>query len=90
MKVTAILWKIPALVGAMVIGAIAANRAGWSGAEAITSRGSAGFITDLFFILGAGRANALVTFNRRDFGAAPARFGVEAPLPREAIMRIGL
>jgi putative PIN family toxin of toxin-antitoxin system len=35
-----------------------------------------------------GRADALVTFNRRDFGRAPSRFGVEALLPREAIARL--
>jgi putative PIN family toxin of toxin-antitoxin system len=35
-----------------------------------------------------GRADALVTFNLRDFGAAPSRFGVELLLPREAIGRI--
>jgi putative PIN family toxin of toxin-antitoxin system len=35
-----------------------------------------------------GRADALVTFNRRDFGAAPGRFGVQVLLPREALARI--
>jgi len=35
-----------------------------------------------------GRADALVTFNMRDFGAVPSRFGVEVLLPREAIARI--
>jgi predicted nucleic acid-binding protein len=35
-----------------------------------------------------GRADALVTFNLRDFGSAPARFGVDLLLPREAIGRI--
>jgi putative PIN family toxin of toxin-antitoxin system len=35
-----------------------------------------------------GHADALVTFNRRDFGTAPSRFGVEVLLPREAIARI--
>ena len=35
-----------------------------------------------------GGANALVTFNVRDFGTVPAQFGVEIPLPREAIRRI--
>ena len=35
-----------------------------------------------------GRADALVTFNVRDFGAAPSQFGVEVLLPREAIGRI--
>ena len=35
-----------------------------------------------------GRADALVTFNGRDFGTVPAQFGVEVLLPREAIRRI--
>ena len=35
-----------------------------------------------------GRADALVTFNQRDFGTVPKRFGVELLLPREAIGRI--
>jgi predicted nucleic acid-binding protein len=35
-----------------------------------------------------GRANALVTFNLRDFGNVPSRFGVELLLPREVIRRI--
>jgi putative PIN family toxin of toxin-antitoxin system len=35
-----------------------------------------------------GRADALVTFNLRDFGKMPRRFGVELLLPREAIERI--
>jgi putative PIN family toxin of toxin-antitoxin system len=35
-----------------------------------------------------GQADALVTFNQRDFGTAPAQFGVELLLPREAIERI--
>src|ERR1022692_3734749 len=34
-----------------------------------------------------GRADALVTFNLRDYGAVPARFGVDLLLPREAIAR---
>ena len=32
-----------------------------------------------------GRADALVTFNRRDFGAAPARFGIALQTPRRAL-----
>lgn len=36
-----------------------------------------------------GRADALVTFNLRDYGSVPSRFGVELMLPREAIGRIG-
>jgi putative PIN family toxin of toxin-antitoxin system len=35
-----------------------------------------------------GQADALVTFNMRDFGDAPKRFGVELLLPRAAITRI--
>jgi len=35
-----------------------------------------------------GRAAAIVTFNRRDFGSAPARFGLELLTPAEAIRRI--
>jgi putative PIN family toxin of toxin-antitoxin system len=35
-----------------------------------------------------GRAAALVTFNRRDFGAAPAQFGIDVLTPVEAIRRI--
>ncbi len=32
-----------------------------------------------------GRAEALVTFNRRDFGAVPVRFGIDMPAPAEAM-----
>ena len=35
-----------------------------------------------------GRADAIVTFNQRDFGAAPARFGIDLLMPAEAIRRI--
>src|ERR1700737_2731171 len=35
-----------------------------------------------------GHADGLVTFNVRDFGTAPARFGIEVMVPREAIERI--
>ena len=35
-----------------------------------------------------GAADALVTFNRRDFGDTAARFAIELLLPREAIERI--
>ena len=35
-----------------------------------------------------GQAAAIVTFNRRDFGVAPARFGVDVLTPAEAIRRI--
>jgi putative PIN family toxin of toxin-antitoxin system len=30
-------------------------------------------------------ADAIVTFNRRDFGSAPERFGIECWLPRQAL-----
>lgn len=35
-----------------------------------------------------GQAAAIVTFNRRDFGMAPARFGIDVLTPAEAIRRI--
>jgi putative PIN family toxin of toxin-antitoxin system len=35
-----------------------------------------------------GQATAIVTFNRRDFGAAPARFGIDVLTPAETIRRI--
>jgi putative PIN family toxin of toxin-antitoxin system len=35
-----------------------------------------------------GRADSLVTFNVRDFGSVPERFGIEVLIPREAIKRI--
>ena len=35
-----------------------------------------------------GQAEALVTFNLKDYGAAPGRFGVDLLLPRQAIERI--
>ncbi len=35
-----------------------------------------------------GRADSLVTFNARDYGDVPAKFGIGILLPREAIRRI--
>jgi putative PIN family toxin of toxin-antitoxin system len=35
-----------------------------------------------------GGAKTLITFNVRDYGDVPARFGIEMLLPREAIARI--
>lgn len=35
-----------------------------------------------------GGAHALVTFNRRDYGQAPARFGIEILSPGEALRRV--
>jgi len=35
-----------------------------------------------------GRANAIVTFNRRDFAPAARMFGIEIWLPSEALRRI--
>jgi putative PIN family toxin of toxin-antitoxin system len=34
-----------------------------------------------------GRAASIVTFNRRDFGAAPARFGIDLLTPADALRR---
>jgi len=35
-----------------------------------------------------GGANILVTFNQRDFGKAPGRFGIEMLLPSDALRRL--
>jgi len=35
-----------------------------------------------------GRADGLVTFNVRDFGSVPARFGIELMIPREVLGRM--
>ena len=35
-----------------------------------------------------GGANLLITFNVRDYGSAPARFGIDVTTPREAVERI--
>ena len=35
-----------------------------------------------------GRADGLVTFNVRDFGDVPDRFGIEVLIPCEAIRRV--
>jgi hypothetical protein len=48
------------------------------------------FVTAVMVLEAAvnGRADALVTFNMRDYGEAPSHFGVELLLPRIAIGRI--
>lgn len=35
-----------------------------------------------------GRAQAIVTFNRRDFGTVPERFGLRVLLPRDAFKKV--
>ena len=35
-----------------------------------------------------GHADAIVTFNQRDFGAVPQRFGIELLMPAEALRRV--
>ena len=35
-----------------------------------------------------GQAAAIVTFNRRDYGAGPSRFGIEVLSPAEALRRV--
>lgn len=35
-----------------------------------------------------GGAEAIVTFNRRDFGNIPTRFGVEVALPKDALQKV--
>ena len=36
-----------------------------------------------------GRADLLVTFNERDYGPVPERFGIQVTTPRRAVERIG-
>lgn len=54
MKTTPLVWKVPLVAGAVLIGTIAANQAGWSGAEVIVSRGDTGFMAALLVTVGAG------------------------------------
>ena len=35
-----------------------------------------------------GRADAIVTFNRRDYGNVPARFGIKLLLPKDALKEV--
>lgn len=35
-----------------------------------------------------GQADAIVTFNRRDYGSVPVEFGIELLLPRDVLARI--
>lgn len=35
-----------------------------------------------------GQAQAIITFNSRDFGVAPDRFGVDVMLPRDALRKV--
>jgi predicted nucleic acid-binding protein len=35
-----------------------------------------------------GQADAIVTYNRRDFGEAPARFGIGCWLPAETLEKV--
>jgi len=35
-----------------------------------------------------GMADAIVTFNQRDYGSAPLRFGVETLLPRDVLVTL--
>ena len=37
-----------------------------------------------------GQADAIVTFNRRDYGSVPAEFGIELLLPRDVLARIAI
>jgi hypothetical protein len=41
------------------------------------------------FVSGNGRADAIVTFNRRDFGPAMKQFGIEVLSPAAAVKRLG-
>ena len=63
-----VLWKTAVVAGSLVLGSIATNQAGWSGAELIVNwpHGGVGdFITDLFFSVGAAIAVGTVLLVRR-------------------------
>lgn len=65
MKIPPFVWKPPVVVGALLIGSLAASRTCWSGAEAIVSRGDASFTTDVLFTLGAGVCLGTLTLVQR-------------------------
>jgi len=37
-SIRSILWKAPVVIGALVVGGVATNQAGWSGAESVAER----------------------------------------------------
>lgn len=49
-----LIWEIPLVAAALVIGTMATSQAGWSGAEVIVLRNNAPFIAELYFVVGAG------------------------------------
>jgi hypothetical protein len=57
MKIVHIIWKAPVVIVALLIGALAANQAGWSGAELVVTSQLMGpledLVTAIFFSLGA-------------------------------------
>jgi hypothetical protein len=57
MKVTPLLWKTPMVAIALLIGSVAANQAGWSGAELVVNAPmmglAEGLVTSLMLIVGA-------------------------------------
>jgi hypothetical protein len=57
MQIVPILWKTPVVAGAVVVGSIAANQAGWSGAELVVNSPLMGmfedFVTGILFSVGA-------------------------------------
>jgi hypothetical protein len=59
------LWKTPVVIGALVVGGVAANQAGWSGAQSVAERGQARFVTDLLFFVGLVIAYGAVVLVRR-------------------------
>jgi hypothetical protein len=56
-NVVSVLWKTPVVAGAVIVGAIGANQAGWSGADLVLNSPLMGWIeektTFLFFLFGS-------------------------------------
>lgn len=64
-SIKSLLWKTPVVIGALVVGCVAANQVGWSGAEFISDRGEAGLLTDLLFSISVLISYGIVVFIQR-------------------------
>jgi len=64
MSLISLIWKIPVAIVALIVGALAAGQAGWSGAELVMNAPIMGpienFVTSLFFAISAGLTAATV------------------------------
>ena len=74
MTIVHIIWKTPVVIVALLIGALAANQAGWSGAELVVNSQLMGpledLVTAIFFSLGAAVSAGTVLVVQRTAKAA--------------------